>query len=74
MIMASVITRFFSNMTSAIQKRKKNTVNITAENNMAPDESSPQTIKDPIYDDIVLTDKTSTIDLSKNIAYVCTQN
>ena len=73
MIIASVITLFFSKVISVFQKRKENAINVTAEMNsiVVPDDSTPQ--KEPIYDDIELTDKTNTIDLSKNVAYVCTQ-
>ena len=66
MIIASLITLFFSKMISVIQKRKKDAVNNSVE--------MTQRIKEPIYDDIELTDKTSNIDLSKNVAYVCTKN
>ena len=76
MIIASVITLLFSKVTSVIQKRKNNTVNITAEINhiMASDDSTTERIKEPIYDDIELAIKTNTIDVSKNVAYSCTQN
>ena len=76
MIIASIITLLFSKMISVIHKRNKDAVTITAEMNhiVAPDDSTPQRIREPIYDSIELTDKTSTIDLSKNVAYVCTKN
>ena len=57
------------------QKRKKEAVNVTEEPRsivMAPDSTS-QMMKEPIYDDIELMDQTSTIDLSKNVAYVCSK-
>ena len=58
-----------------LQKRKKKAVNVSEEPRSivtAPD-STPHMMKEPIYDDIELTDKTSTIDLSKNVAYVCSK-
>ena len=58
-------------MVLEIQKRKKGIVSITAQTSSSVDAgSTPQKIE-PIYDDIELTDKTSTIDFSKNVAYVC---
>ena len=76
MIIASAITLLFSKVVSVIQKTKKNTVNTIAEMNhiMAPDDSTTERIKEPIYDDIELAIKTNTIDVSKNVAYLCTQN
>ena len=66
MIIASLITLLFSKMISVIQKRKKNAVNNSVE--------MTQRIKEPIYDDIELTDKISNIDFSKNVAYAYTRN
>ena len=76
MIIASVITLLLSKIISEIQRRKKHAANITAQMNgfVTPDDVTPQRIKEPVYEDIELTDKTSTIDLSKNVAYVCTAN
>ena len=57
-------------MVFEIQKRKKGIVNITPQSSSSVDAgSTPQKIE-PISDDIELTDKTSTIDFSKNVAYV----
>ena len=74
-IIASVMMLLFSKMKSEIQRRKKHAASITAPMSsiMAPDDSTPQKTREPIYDDIELTDKTSTIDLSKNVSYVCTK-
>ena len=58
-----------------LQKRKKEVVNVTEEPRSivtAPD-STPQMNKEPIYDDIEHMDQTSAIDLSKNVAYVCSK-
>ena len=59
-----------------LQKRKKETVNM-AEQSSSTDGAlnlTTQTTKEPIYDDIELTDNTNTVDLSKNIAYVDIKN
>ena len=66
MTISSLITLIFSKMISVIQKRKKDAVNHSVE--------ITQRIKEPIYDDIELTDKTSNVDLSKNVAYAHTNN
>ena len=62
-------------MSKELQKRKKKvTNNIDQSGNiaMAP-YTTPLSTRVPIYDDIDLTDKTNTIDLSKNVAYVCSK-
>ena len=71
-IVMLVISLLFCKMSSELQKRKKKVANITDQSGniaMAPD-TTPQIAREPIYDDIELTDKTRTIDLSKNVAYV----
>ena len=62
-------------MLSEVQKRKKETINIADQSSstIANLDSTPQMTKEPIYDDVELTDKSSTIDLSENIAYECTK-
>ena len=65
------ISLLFCKMSSELQKKKKKVTNIKNQSGiiaMAPD-TTPQITTEPIYDDIELTDKTSTIDLSKNVAY-----
>ena len=70
-----IITVFIPKMFSIVQKKKKQTSNIThqSSNTITTPDSTPQITKEPVYDDIELACKISTIDLSKNIAYVCTK-
>ena len=59
-----------------VQKRKKRAGNLMEQSRIivkAPD-STPQMNKEPIYDDVELTDKTSAINLSKNVAHACSKN
>ena len=61
-------------MISEVKKRKKRTANFTKKSSsivVSPDDSTPQNIKEPIYDDIELTKGAIIIDLSSNVAYVC---
>ena len=70
-IVMLAISLLFCKMSSELQKRKKKVANIKNQSGiiaMAPD-TTLQITREPIYDDIELTDKTSTIDLSKNVAY-----
>ena len=60
-------------MVYEIQKRKKRRVYIAAQTSSIVDAGSTPQIMEPIYDDVGLTDKISTIDLSKNVAYVCSK-
>ena len=74
-IVALIITMLFFKRYE-VQKRKKEAVNLIEKSRsivMAQD-STPQMNKEPIYDDIELTDKTSAINLSKNVAYACSKN
>ena len=75
-VILTLLTLLFSKMILEIQRRKKHAASITAPMSsiMAPDDSTPQRIKEPIYEDIEITEKNSTIDLSYNVAYVCTKN
>ena len=76
-VILTIVSSFlFSKMIPVIQRRKKHAANTTAPMSsvMTPDDSTTQMIEEPIYDDIELTDKTSTVDFSKNVAYVCTKN
>ena len=70
-----IITLFIPKMFSIVQKKKKQTSNIAhqSSNTITTPDSSPQITKETIYDDIELACTISTIDLSKNIAYVCTK-
>ena len=68
-----IITLSFTKMVFKIQKRKKRRVYIASQTSSSEDAGSTPQIMEPIYDDIHLTDKTSTIDLSKNVAYVCSK-
>ena len=59
-----------------LQKRKKEAVNMADQSSstVGSMDSTHQTSKEPLYDDTELTDKTSAIGFSKNVAYVCTKN
>ena len=63
-------------MLPKVQKKKKQQIRNIADRSSStittPD-STPQIAKEPIYDDIELAYINSTIDLSENIAYVCTK-
>ena len=74
-ILTIVSTLLFSKILPEIQRRKNPAAITTAPMRrvMAPDDSTPQMIKEPIYEDIELTEA-STIDLSNNVAYVCTKD
>ena len=58
-----------------LQKRKKEAANITdrPSSTVGALDSTLQMTKEPLYDAIKLTDKTSE-DISKNVAYVCCKN
>ena len=58
------------------QKRKKKSVSIKDQSGRAVGalDSTLPMAAEPIYDDMEVTEKTIAIDLSKNIAYVCTKN
>ena len=70
-----IVTLFVPKMFSKVQKKKKQTSIIAhqSSNTITTPDSTPQITKEPVYDDIELACKISTIDLSKNIAYVCTK-
>ena len=53
--------------------RKKQLIADQSSSTIANLDSTPQMTKEPIYDDVELTDKSSTRELSKNIAKVCTK-
>ena len=61
LVVMLVISPLFCKMSSELQKRKKKVANIkdqSGSNAMAPD-ATPQITREPIYDDIELTDKTN---------------
>ena len=71
-----IITLFVSKMLPKAQKKKKQQIcnlgNQLSCNISTPD-STPQIVKQPIYDEIELVYKNSTLDLSRNITYGCTK-
>ena len=74
-IVTLVSSLLFCKIPNELQKRKKKVANITDQSShifMAPDATS-QRSKELIYYDIELNVKTSTIDLSENVAYACTK-
>ena len=74
-VVTLIISLLFCKIFYKPQKRKKKSVNIKDQSGRAVgalDSTLPMTTE-PIYDDIEVTD-TIAIDLSKNIAYVCTKN
>ena len=57
-------------MLSEVQKRKKETITLLiCKAALLETEFNYSKTKEPIYDDVELSDKSSIIDLSKNIAY-----
>ena len=75
-VVTLIISLLFCKIFYKPQKRKKKSVNIKDQSGRAVgalDSTFPMTTE-PIYDDIEVTDKTVAMDLSKNIAYVCTKN
>ena len=75
-VVTLVVSLFFGKVFYELQKRKKEAANITDRSSSTGGalDSTLQMTKEPLYDDIKLTDKTSTIDFSKNVAYVCSKN
>ena len=75
-VVTLIISLLFCKIFYKPQKRRKKSVNIKDQSGRAVgalDSTLPMTTEH-IYDDIEVTDKTVTLDLSKNIAYVCTKN
>ena len=71
-----IITLFVFKVLPKVQKKKKQQIsNIGYQlgRNISTSDSTPQIVKEPIYDEIELAYKTRTLDLSRNIAYVCTK-
>ena len=75
-VVTSVISLLFCKMFYELQKRKKEAVNMADQpsGTVGTMDSTLQTSKEPLYEDIELTDITSTSDFSKNVAYVCIKN
>ena len=67
MITTLLVSKIFFEL---LQKRMKKAIIPAKQSSrsMAPD-TTPQITKEPIYDDLELTNKTSSLDVSKNIAY-----
>ena len=69
-VIATLITTAVVYKICEICKRKVEALNITKTNR---GDTSSQLAIEPIYDDIELTNKNNTIDISNNIAYVDTK-
>ena len=75
-IVTLVISLLFCKMFYELQKRKKEAVNMVDQSSstVGAMDSTLQTSKEPLYEDIELTDKTNTTGFSKNVAYACIKN
>ena len=72
MITTLLVSKIFFEL---LQKRKKKAINPAKQSSSSlTPYTTPQITKEPIYDDIELTNKTSMLDVSKNIAYGCSKN
>ena len=75
-VVTLVISLLFCKMFCELKKRKKEAVNMADQSSgiVGTMDSTLQTSKEPLDEDIELTDKTSTTGFSKNVVYACIKN